>query len=182
MCGETRVRVCFGPLHQGPENSPSLLQIYNPQGIHQTFGFVQIKSSPQLQLCVLHLCPTTRPRRHRTPPSLIKLSSYIYNIQIAISVSCLFFVCSQEIDPRGQVDRASAWSITPRKLVQRLLRHDVLARSQSDCQGRLPQKTIAISSKHRDTFASITCSRMMTCSCRSFLVTRLVDVACRRLG
>ena len=53
-------------------------------------------------------------RHHRTIPSLIKLSSYIRNIQIAISVSFLFFICSQEIDPRGQVDRAPAWSITLR--------------------------------------------------------------------
>ena len=48
------------------------------------------------------------------PPLSIKLSSYIRNIQIAILVSCLFFVCSQETDPRGQVDRAPAWSITSR--------------------------------------------------------------------
>ena len=125
MCGETRLRVCFGPLHQGPRNSPLFLHTYSPQGTVQTLGFVQIKSLPQLQLHVLRLCSTTRQRRHRIPPSLIKLSSYIRNIQIAISVSCLFFVCSQEIDPRGQVDRAPAWSITPRKLVQRLLRRDV---------------------------------------------------------
>ena len=155
MCGETRVRVGFGPLLQGPRNPPLFLHIYSPQGIVQSLGFVQIKSSPQLQLRVLRLCPTTRPRRHRTPPSLIKLSFFIHNIQIAISVSCLFFVCSQEIDPRGQVDRAPAWSITPRNFVQRLLRRDVFARSQSDRQSRLPQKTISISSKHRDTFASI---------------------------
>src|SRR3954469_2683395 len=48
----------------------------------------------------------------QNPPSLIKLSSFIRNIQIAILVSCLFFVCSQETGPRGQVDRAPAWSIT----------------------------------------------------------------------
>ena len=125
MCGETRVRVGFGPLHQGPRNSPSLLHIYSPQGIVQTLGFVQIKSSPQLQLRVLRLYSTTRQRRHRNPHSLIKLSSFIHNIQIAISVSCFFFVCSLEIDPRGQVDHAPAWSITPRKLVQRLLRRDI---------------------------------------------------------
>ena len=112
MCGETRDRVDFGPLHQGPRNSPSLLHIYSPQGIVQNLGFIQIKSSPQLQLRVLRLCPTTRPRRHRIPPSLIKLSSYIRNIQIAISVSCLFFICVHETNPRGQVDRTPAWSIT----------------------------------------------------------------------
>ena len=156
MCGETRVRVGFGPLLQGPRNSPLLPPHIQPLGHRLDFGgFVQIKSLPQLQLNVLRLCSTTRQRRHRTPPSLIKLSSFIRNIQIAISVSCLFFVCSQEIDPRGQVGRAPAWSITPRKLVQRLLRRDVFARSQSDRQSRLPQKTIAISSKHRDTFAPI---------------------------
>ena len=121
MCGETRDRVGFRPLHQGPRNSPLFLHIYSPQGIVQTLGFVQIKSLPQLQLRVLLLCSTTRPRRHRTPTSLIKLSSYI-RIQIAISVSCLFFVCSQETDPRGQVDHSPAWSMTPRMLVQRLLR------------------------------------------------------------
>jgi hypothetical protein len=38
-----------------------------------------------------------------------KASSYIRNIQIATSVSCLFFVCVQETDPCGQVDLASAW-------------------------------------------------------------------------
>ena len=118
MCGETRVRVGFGPL-------PLFLHIYSHQGTVQTLGFVQIKSSPQLQLRVLRLCSTTRQRRHRTPPSLINLSSYIHNIHIAISVSCLFSIWSQEIDPRGQVDRAPAWSITPQKLVQRLLRRDV---------------------------------------------------------
>ena len=53
----------------------------------------------------------------QNPTLIYKLSSYIRNIQIAISVSCLFFVCLQETDPRGQVDRAPAWSITPRKLV-----------------------------------------------------------------
>ena len=155
MSGETRFRVGFGPLLQGPRNSPLLLHIYSPQGIVQTLGFLQIKSLLQLQLRILRLCPTTRPRRHRTPPLLIKLSSFIRNIQIANSVSCLFFVCSQEIDPRGQVDRARAWSITPQKLVQRLLRRGVFARSQSDRQSRLPQKTISISSKHQDTFTSI---------------------------
>ena len=155
MCGETRDRVDSGHLHQGPRNSPLFLHRYSPQGIVQTLGFVQIKSSPQLQLCVLRLYSTTSPRRHRTPPSLIKISSFIRNIQIAISVSCLFFVCSQEIDPRGQVDHTPVSSITPRKLVQRLLRRGVFARSQSDRQSRLPQKTIAISSKHRDTFAPI---------------------------
>ena len=124
MCGETRVRVGFGPLLQGPRNSHLFLHIYNPQGVVQTLGFVQIKSSPQLQLRVLRLCPTTRPRRHTTPPCSINLSSYIRNIQIAIPVSCLFFVCSQEIDPRGLVDRAPAWSITSRIWF-------------SDCQGAM---------------------------------------------
>jgi len=47
----------------------------------------------------------------QNPTSSIKLSSFIRNIQIAILVSSLFFVCVQEIDLRGQVDRASAWSI-----------------------------------------------------------------------
>src|SRR3954468_15207219 len=108
----------------------------------------------------------TRPRRHRTPPSLIKLSSFIRNIQIAILVSCLFFVCSQETGPRGQVDRAPAWSIT-------------LGSWFSDCEGATsrtfvvgssrstPTETIAtISSKHRDTFASI----------KWYQISRLLDV------
>ena len=60
-----------------------------------------------------------RPDQDVTEPHLssIELSSYIRNILIVILVSCLFFIFSQETDPRGQVDRAPAWSITPRKLV-----------------------------------------------------------------
>ena len=122
--GKQELGLVSDPSSKGPEIPPSL-HIYNPQGIVQTLGFVQTKISPQLQLRVLRLCPTTRPRRHRTPPSLIKLSSFICNIQIAISVSCLFFICSQETDPRGQVGHAPAWSITPWKLVQQLLRRDI---------------------------------------------------------
>ena len=55
-----------------------------------------------------------RPDQDVTEAHLDQYSSYIRNIQIAILVSCLFFVCSQETDPRGQVDRAPAWSITSR--------------------------------------------------------------------
>ena len=155
MCGETRVRLGLGPLLQGPRNFPLFLHIYIPQGVVLNLGFVQIKSSPQLQLRVLRLCSTTRPRRHRTPPSLIKLSSYIRNIQIAISVSCLFFVCSQETYPHGLVDRAPAWSITPRKLVQRLLRRDV-----SHVRSRIVKVDSHRNDSHhiterRDTFSSI---------------------------
>ena len=93
-----------------------ILGCYNTalRALFRLWSFVQIKSSPQLQLRVLRLCSTTRPECHGTAPSLIKLSSYIRNIQNAISVSCLFFVCSQEIDLRGQVDCAPAWSITSR--------------------------------------------------------------------
>ena len=47
-------------------------------------------------------------------PTFINTSSYIRNIQIAILVSCLFFVCMQETDLRGQVDHALACSITSR--------------------------------------------------------------------
>src|SRR3954465_7327832 len=112
MCGETRVRVGFGPLLQGPRNSPPLPPYIQPLGHRLDLGFCLDQKFAIAELHVLRLCSTTRPRSHRTPPSLIKLSSYIRNIQIAILVSCLFFVCSQETGPRGQVDRAPAWSIT----------------------------------------------------------------------
>ena len=47
-------------------------------------------------------------------PTSVNLSSYIRNIQIAILSSCLFFRLLAGIDLRGQVDRASAGSITSR--------------------------------------------------------------------
>src|SRR3954465_10968550 len=39
MCGETRVRVGFGPLLQGPRNSPSLPLYIQPLGHRLDFGF-----------------------------------------------------------------------------------------------------------------------------------------------
>ena len=109
-----RLRRCFSPTLPRVDKIPSLFPINIALKASFRLGFYLVKSQPSLQLRVLRLCPTTRPRRHRTPPSLIKLSSFIRNIQIAISVSCLFFICSQETDPRGQVDRSLAWSITSR--------------------------------------------------------------------
>ena len=39
MCGETRDRVDFGPLHQGPRNSPPLPPYIQPLGHRLDFGF-----------------------------------------------------------------------------------------------------------------------------------------------
>ena len=38
MCGETRDRVDFGPLHQGPRNSPPLPPYIQPLGHRLDFG------------------------------------------------------------------------------------------------------------------------------------------------
>ena len=48
-------------------------------------------------------------------PTLINKAFILYSQYPDCNLSsCLFFVCSQETDPRGQVDRAPAWSITSR--------------------------------------------------------------------
>ena len=39
MCGETRVKVGLGPLHQGPQNSPLFPPYIQPLGRHLDFGF-----------------------------------------------------------------------------------------------------------------------------------------------
>ena len=125
MCGETRVRVGFGPHHQGPRNSSLFLHIQNPQGVVQTLGFVQIKSSPQLQLRVLRLCPTTRPRRHRTPP-LINKAFLLYSQYPDCNLNFLLVLHLLAGNRSSWSDLSFSGVVNnPRKLVQRLLRRDV---------------------------------------------------------
>ena len=49
MCGETRDRVDFGPLHQGPRNSPPLPPYIQPLGHRLDFGVL-------FRLKVRHSC------------------------------------------------------------------------------------------------------------------------------
>src|SRR3954464_11139198 len=102
MCGETRVRVGFGPLPQGPRNSPPLPPYIQPLGRRLDFGFcLDQKFALDATSRILHLCSTTRPRSHRTPLCAINHSSYIRSIKIAILVSCLFFICWLVTGPQG---------------------------------------------------------------------------------
>ena len=154
MCGETRVRVGFGPLLQGPKNPPSS-SIYT--ALRASFKLWVLF---RLKFAIAATSRTSfvfnnQTKTSQNPTWSIKLSSFIRNIQIAILVSCLFFVFSQETDPRGQVDHAPAWSITPRKLVYQLLRRDVSHVHSRIVKVDSDKNDSPISSKHRETFTSI---------------------------
>ena len=114
---ETRVRVGFGPLLQGPRNLPPSSSMYT--ALRASFRLWVLF---RLKFAIAATSHTSfvfndQTKASENPTFINKLSSVIRNIQIAILVSCLLFLCSQEIDPHGQVDRAPAWSITLRKLV-----------------------------------------------------------------
>src|SRR3954463_1428557 len=111
-----RVRVVFGPLLQGATKFPSVPPYIQPLGRRLDLGFDYIKvshsSNFEIFVCV------DRPGQARIgTPTFLNHSSYIRNIQIAILSSCLFFDCLQELDLRGQVDRASAGSISSRSWI-----------------------------------------------------------------
>ena len=90
-----RLRRCFSPTLPRVDKIPSLFPINITLKASFRLGFYLVKSQPSLQLRVLRLCPTTRPRP-LMKPHFYQYFIHIRNIQIALSYSCLFFDCLQE--------------------------------------------------------------------------------------
>ena len=90
-----RLRRCFSPTLPKVDEIPSIFPTNIALEASFRLGFYLVKSQPSLQLRVLRLCPTTRPRP-LTDPHHYQYFIYIRNIQIALSYSCSFFDCLQE--------------------------------------------------------------------------------------
>ena len=111
MCGETRDRVGFGPLPQGPRNSPSS-SIYTT--LRASFRlWVLFK----LKFAVAATSRTSFVFNDHTKtsqnPTFINKAFLCYSQYPDCNLSFLLVLrLLAGIDLRGQVDRAPAWSIT----------------------------------------------------------------------
>ena len=108
MCGETRDRVGFGPLLQGPRPPPSSSK-YTPLSVPLRLWVLF-----RLRFAIAATSRTSFVFNEQTKtsqnPTLINKAFIFYSQYPDSNLS--FFVCSQEIDPHGHVDHAPAWSIT----------------------------------------------------------------------
>ena len=108
-----RVRVVFGPLLQGVTKFPSVPPYIQPLGRRLDLGFERFK----LAIAATSSSSFVSSDQAKTAlePQLLLIFHLIFAIsRLQFLSSCLFFRLLAGIDLRGQVDRASAGSITSR--------------------------------------------------------------------